>query len=139
MTAENSRTDVLDPTDEGQVREFFALARAPELAPSVRVRRRVLEGRRNGSLAAGTRMPPVRRLAEILDLAPNTVAKAYKELEAVGALEGRGRAGSFVRAESADEARALRLTRRYLSDFRALGLEQAEAMAYVRRELEATE
>ena len=49
-----------------------------------------------GTLAPGTRLPTVRALAERTGLVPNTVAKAYRELEATGDLEGRGRAGTFV-------------------------------------------
>jgi DNA-binding transcriptional regulator YhcF (GntR family) len=49
-----------------------------------------------GSLKPGERLLPVRRLAEDLGLAPNTVAKAYRTLEAEGLLVGRGRQGTFV-------------------------------------------
>ena len=52
----------------------------------------------DGSLPAGTRLPTVRGLAEELDLAPGTVARAYKELEADGVLETQGRRGTFVRS-----------------------------------------
>jgi DNA-binding transcriptional regulator YhcF (GntR family) len=50
----------------------------------------------SGRLAPGERIPPVRTLAAELRLAPNTVAKAYRELEASGYLVGRGRHGTFV-------------------------------------------
>jgi DNA-binding transcriptional regulator YhcF (GntR family) len=49
-----------------------------------------------GSLAPGSRLPTVRALAEDLDLAANTVAKAYRTLEDSGLIEGRGRQGTFV-------------------------------------------
>jgi len=49
-----------------------------------------------GSLLPGDRIPPVRTLADELDLAPNTVARAYRELEDEGWIDGRGRAGTFV-------------------------------------------
>lgn len=49
-----------------------------------------------GSLVPGARLPTVRALAEQLDLAPNTVAKAYRRLEEDGLIEGRGRLGTFV-------------------------------------------
>jgi DNA-binding transcriptional regulator YhcF (GntR family) len=49
-----------------------------------------------GSLAAGSRLPTVRALAEELELAPNTVAKAYRALEDAGLVQGRGRRGTFV-------------------------------------------
>ena len=35
-------------------------------------------------------------MAEELGLAPGTVARAYRELEWAGIVEGRGRAGTFV-------------------------------------------
>lgn len=48
------------------------------------------------TLAPGDRLPPVRRLADLLDLAPNTVAAAYRELAGRGFVVGRGRRGTFV-------------------------------------------
>nr|WP_081620635.1 GntR family transcriptional regulator [Nocardiopsis potens] len=50
----------------------------------------------DGSLAPGARLPPVRRLAADLGLAPNTVARAYRELEHAGLVRGRGARGTFV-------------------------------------------
>ncbi len=49
-----------------------------------------------GHLTAGSRLPTVRHMANALGLAPGTVARAYRELESDGALEGRGRRGTFV-------------------------------------------
>ena len=49
-----------------------------------------------GSLAPGARLPTVRALAEELELAPNTVAKAYRTLERERLIESLGRRGSFV-------------------------------------------
>ena len=49
-----------------------------------------------GELLPGERLPTVRALAVDAALAPNTIARAYRELEAAGYLEGRGRAGTFV-------------------------------------------
>jgi GntR family transcriptional regulator len=49
-----------------------------------------------GALLPGDRLPPVRACAQELDLAPNTVARAYRALEEAGWLVGRGRAGTFV-------------------------------------------
>jgi GntR family transcriptional regulator len=55
--------------------------------------RRLIE---RGSLLPDDRIPPVRTLAEQLELAPNTVARAYRALEDDGWIIGRGRAGTFV-------------------------------------------
>ncbi len=54
-----------------------------------------------GALAEGFRLPPVRQLAADLDLAANTVARAYRELEGEGIIATRGRRGSFVRTSRA--------------------------------------
>ena len=65
-----------------------------------------------GRLVPGERLPTVRALAERLDVVPNTAAKAYRELEEDGYLQGRGRAGTFVAdtppAPAGDPAVALR-------------------------------
>ena len=53
---------------------------------------------RAGELARGTRLPTVRQLSLELGLAVNTVARAYKELEADQLVETRGRNGTFVLA-----------------------------------------
>lgn len=50
----------------------------------------------NGALPPGTRLPAVRALAGQLDVAPHTVARAYKELEAAGVVATRGRNGTVV-------------------------------------------
>ncbi|MDE0067428.1 MAG: GntR family transcriptional regulator [Acidimicrobiaceae bacterium] len=49
-----------------------------------------------GRLEPQSKLPTVRELAAALDLAPGTVARAYRELENDGIVEGRGRRGTFV-------------------------------------------
>ena len=49
-----------------------------------------------GELPPGARLPTVRQLAADLDLAVNTVARAYRELEAAGLVVTRRRAGTSV-------------------------------------------
>jgi len=71
--------------------------------PFEQLKRQVVDGATSGALAHGARLPTVRGLADELGLAANTVAKAYRELEAEGVIETRGRAGSFI-AWSADGA-----------------------------------
>jgi DNA-binding transcriptional ArsR family regulator len=61
--------------------------------PYEQVRLRIAELAANGRLAAGAKLPPVRRLAADLGLAANTVARAYRELERAGLVETRGRGG----------------------------------------------
>jgi GntR family transcriptional regulator len=49
-----------------------------------------------GALRAGEQLPGIRPLAEALVINPNTVAKAYRELEHEGVIELRQGAGAFV-------------------------------------------
>jgi DNA-binding transcriptional regulator YhcF (GntR family) len=71
--------------------------------PYQQIRVQVLEAVSSGSLPAGVRLPTIRQLAVDLDLAANTVARAYRELEADGVIETRGRRGSFVCEHSVAE------------------------------------
>ncbi|NUQ61472.1 MAG: GntR family transcriptional regulator [Pirellulales bacterium] len=50
----------------------------------------------SGRLAAGEQLPPVRKLAEQLLVNPNTVARAYRELESEGVVTSRRGSGVFV-------------------------------------------
>ena len=61
-----------------------------------------------GALRAGEQLPGIRPLAEELVINPNTVAKAYRELEHEGVIELRHGAGAFV----SGTARAQKLTDR---------------------------
>lgn len=49
-----------------------------------------------GALRPGEQLPGMRKLAEELVINPNTVAKAYRELEHGGVIELRHGAGAFV-------------------------------------------
>lgn len=50
----------------------------------------------SGRLTAGDEVPPIRVLAEQLLINPNTVARAYRELEVAGILTKRQGAGTYV-------------------------------------------
>jgi DNA-binding transcriptional regulator YhcF (GntR family) len=136
VTDQDPRPLPLDLGDEEAARGFFAVEQGSDVPPYSQLRRRVIDARARGALAPGTRLPPVRRLATWLDLAPNTVAKAYRELEAAGVIETRGRSGSFVRAASDAEDRALALTRDYLAALRGLGLTARQGRSLLDRVLE---
>ena len=50
----------------------------------------------SGRLEPGEQLPPVRKLAEQLVINPNTVARAYRELDSEGVLISRQGSGVFV-------------------------------------------
>jgi DNA-binding transcriptional MocR family regulator len=50
-----------------------------------------------GDLAIGSRLPTVRDLSKSLGVSPTTVSEAWQTLASVGAIDARGRQGTFVR------------------------------------------
>ena len=82
----------------------------------------------NGDLPPGTRLPAVRTLAGLLEVAPHTVARAYKELEAAGVVATKGRNGTVVCARD-ERLDALSLAANaYASVAKAQGAGFAEAV-----------
>ena len=63
----------------------------------------------SGRLAAGEELPPIRGLAEQLLINPNTVARAYRDLEATGIVEKRRTAGTYVSDQGSPLARRERV------------------------------
>lgn len=92
-----------------------------------------------GALRAGEQLPGIRPLAEELVINPNTVAKAYRELEHEGVIELRHGAGAFVSANASarktpDKLRAAQgVVEQAVQQLRARGLADEE----IRRLFEA--
>ncbi len=63
----------------------------------------------SGRLAAGEELPAIRVLAEKLIVNPNTVARAYRELELAGIVEKRRTAGTYVSDQGSPLARRERV------------------------------
>ncbi len=63
----------------------------------------------SGRLAPGEELPAIRVLAEQLLINPNTVARAYRELEVAGLVEKRRTAGTYVSEQGSPLARRERL------------------------------
>lgn len=100
----------------------------------VRLQLAAMVGR--GELPAGSRLPTVRRLAGDLGLAPNTVARAYRELERAGVVETRGRHGTFVAMGTDATANAAAAeAAAYATRIRELGLAPAEGVRLVAQAL----
>lgn len=108
---------------------------ASATSPYEQVRTQIAGAVNDQSLAAGTKLPTVRQLAADLGLAANTVARAYRELEADGVLVTEGRRGTFVASRAVagtrpvPEARTSAQT--YATAARRTGLSLPEALRLV--------
>ncbi|MCB0907704.1 MAG: GntR family transcriptional regulator [Nocardioidaceae bacterium] len=98
--------------------------------PYDQVKRAIAHRVSDGRLAPGTKLPTVRALAATLGVAANTVARAYRELEAAGVVDTRGRAGTFVSGDDASRA-AREAAAEFAGRARALGLSRDDAVALV--------
>jgi GntR family transcriptional regulator len=74
----------------------FVLDGRSRLATYVQLVQQVKQALRVGLLEPGDQLPRVREVAQALAINPNTVLKAYRELELEGLAEGRPGVGTFV-------------------------------------------
>lgn len=94
-----------------------------------------------GALRPGEQLPSIRPLAEELVINPNTVAKAYRELQHEGVIELRQGAGAFVsdQAPSTQDAERVKaaqvLVAQGIERLRARGLTDDEIRRLVEAEL----
>ncbi len=115
----------------------FAIDHDSAVPPFEQLRAQVAMAAASGALAAGSRLPTVRALSRELGLATNTVARSYRELEAQGVIETRGRAGSFIAAGHLPRQRAESAAAEYAATVSALGLDAATALQIAKRALAA--
>jgi GntR family transcriptional regulator len=71
----------------------------------------VMGGMAAGSLSAGDQLPTVRQLAVDLSINPNTVIRAYRELEIRGVLETHQGTGTFIGTQKVERDDAERQRR----------------------------
>jgi len=114
---------------------MIAVDHASATPPYEQIRAGISDQVKHKTLQPGDRLPTVRRLAEDLGVATNTVARAYRELEQAGVIETRGRAGTFVTGDDVQRA-AKAAAAAYVAQMRSLGLSARESLALVRRVLE---
>lgn len=81
---------------------------ASETAPFEQLRGQIARRASAGDFEAGQKLPTVRSLAAELGLATNTVARAYRELEADGVVVTEGRRGTFIASGPAAAALDIR-------------------------------
>ncbi|SEG58322.1 DNA-binding transcriptional regulator YhcF, GntR family [Actinacidiphila yanglinensis] len=106
-------------------------------APYEQVRAQIAEEARAGLLPVNYKLPTVRGLAEQLGLAANTVAKAYRALEADGVIETRGRHGTYIAAGDAQAREVAAAATAYAERARRLGLDREAARAAMEEALRA--
>src|ERR1035437_2459965 len=83
-----------------------------------------------GRLKPGDQLPTIRALHKMLKVNPNTVARAYRELEFLGILEAQQGSGCFVappaappkRSQRIIKAKAVELGARFASEARSQGI-----------------
>lgn len=95
-----------------------------------------------GALRAGDSLPTVRQLAGQLTLAPNTIMKAYNELQRLGLIESRPGVGTVVLPGAEGALREEQLAalfgrlRTLVTDASALGVPENELRARFEMELQ---
>src|SRR3954470_17993479 len=79
----------------------------------------VLGGMAAGTLAGGDQLPTVRQVAVDLSVNPNTVIRAYRELEIRGVLDTQQGSGTFISAQEikTDEAERQRALAQLVTEF----------------------
>ena len=75
----------------------FRLDTRSKVATYMQLVQQVRQALRTGLIESGDQLPKVREVAEALAINPNTVLKAYRELEREGLVEARRGLGTFVR------------------------------------------
>ena len=96
-----------------------------------------------GRLQPGEQLPTVKEVVDALAVNPNTVAKAYRELEREGLAAARSVQGTFIHpttasADPATYARLRRTLRRWVQEANAAGLDHERVAAVMASVLEET-
>ena len=88
-----------------------------------------------GVLTAGDRLPSVRELSAMLTINPNTIQRAYRELENGGWIESAPGKGSFVaqRTGGAETARKLRSFDEVVRELLQQGISPAELIDRIKQ------
>jgi GntR family transcriptional regulator len=121
----------------------FVLDGGSKVATYLQLVQQVKQALRVGLLEPGDQLPKVREVAESLAINPNTVLKAYRQLEIEGLAEGRVGVGTFVTRSLAGPSLASQGALRHelvawLRRATAAGLDHEDIVALVETTLRAT-
>jgi GntR family transcriptional regulator len=119
----------------------FTLNPGSGVPPYLQVVQQVEQALRMGQLHPGDQLPTVKQVVAEVAINPNTVLKAYRELENLGLVEGRQGVGTFVlrRPEGPPPSTQARLAKsldRWIVSARSEGLDDASIEALVRSVLQ---
>src|SRR5438477_5688414 len=97
------------------------------IPPYIQIVQQVKHALRLGMLQPGDQLPTVKEVVASIAINPNTVLKAYRDLERDGLVEGRPGVGTFVLktlgGPRTDHPRLRRRLERWMSDARDAGLD----------------
>ena len=101
------------------------------------IKESVMEQITLGALTPGDRLPSVRETAQSMRIAPNTIQRAYRELEAAGVISSSPGRGSFItiKSEGIRERRIEEMTGRLVhlaDDLMRLGVSENEIIRHVK-------
>src|SRR5437763_3527321 len=103
------------------------------LAPYLQLVQQTKDALRLGLLPPGDQLPTVKEVVASIAINPNTVLKAYRELEREGLVEGRPGVGTFVLrtlgGPNADHPRLKRRLERWVAESREAGLDDESIAA----------
>jgi len=105
----------------------------------LQLKEQILHALSRGRVKAGEQLPTVREVAVALTINPNTVNRAYAELEREGILETHRGRGTFVaeharKADAAAQATRLKaIARRALGEARSFGFSSDELLKSIAR------
>jgi GntR family transcriptional regulator len=114
------------------------------VAPYLQIVRQVRQALRMGVLDVGDQLPSVREVVTAVAVNPNTVLKAYRDLEREGLVEARAGQGTFVRARPpgpppGTHSRLGRSLARWVREARAAGLDEESMESLLRDTLRAAD
>jgi GntR family transcriptional regulator len=115
----------------------FTLNPGSGIPAYLQVVQQVEQALRLGQLQPGDQLPTVKQVVTELAINPNTVFKAYRELENLGLVEGRQGVGTFVLRRPqgpppSTQARLARSLDRWITSARREGLDDLAIEALVR-------
>ena len=114
------------------------------VAPYLQIVRQVRQALRMGVLDVGDQLPSVREVVAAVAVNPNTVLKAYRDLEREGLVEARAGQGTFVRARPpgpppGTHSRLGRSLARWVREAREAGLDEESMESLLRVTLRAVD